>query len=68
DKFINRKLTEEYPVIYIDISYIPLMKVSFAKEAVYTLLKKLNLMKYDDIFILKKVLISFYTYFLVTRI
>ncbi|MCR4422879.1 MAG: hypothetical protein NUV32_10465, partial [Exilispira sp.] len=68
DKFINRKLTEEYPVIYIDIGYIPLIKVSFAKEAVYTLLKKLTLMKYDDIFILKKVLISFYTYFLVTRI
>jgi transposase-like protein len=38
DKFINRKLTEEYPVIYIDASYIPLMRDSVAKEAVYTLL------------------------------
>lgn len=38
NKFINREFTEEYPVIYIDATYISLMRDTVSKEAVYTVL------------------------------
>ncbi|MCB4205610.1 IS256 family transposase [Deferribacterales bacterium Es71-Z0220] len=38
NKFINRNFTEEYPVIYIDATYVPLMRGSVDKEAVYGVL------------------------------
>ena len=38
DKFVNRTFTEEYPVIYIDATYISLMRDNVSKEAVYAVL------------------------------
>jgi transposase-like protein len=38
DKFRNRTFTQEYPVIYIDATYVSLMRDNVAKEAVYAVL------------------------------
>jgi len=38
ESFRNRKLNDEYPVIYIDATYIPLFRNNVAKEAVYVVL------------------------------
>jgi transposase-like protein len=38
DKFTRRPIIEEFPVIYIDATYVPLMRDSVSKEAVYVVL------------------------------
>ena len=37
-EFKNKKLDDEYPVLYIDATYVPLKRDSVAKEAVYAVL------------------------------
>lgn len=38
DEFKNREIKDDYPVIYIDATYIPLKRDSVAKEAVYAVM------------------------------
>ncbi len=38
EEFKNRRLDDEYPVLYIDATYIPLKRDSVEKEAVYAVL------------------------------
>ena len=43
EEFKNRRLDDEYPVLYIDATYVPLKRDSVEKEAVYAVLG----LKYD---------------------